>query len=288
MIVDFALLATPLSIIGARTYYVIFQWEQYRDNPISALYVWQGGIAMYGCIIGGIIAALIFAKWKKIPLLELLDISAPSLVLGQAIGRWGNFFNQEAFGIPLANESFQFFPFMVYIQSVEKSVYGPWRTATFFYESMACFAIFIFLMIYKNKSKQRGNVFISYAFFYGIARSLIEGLRTDSLYIGPLRVSQILSVVLFAVCGVTLFVRSYNAWRLEDEVDPNLIVMPSLLKEKEEEAAQEEAESIGPETLEDETTEAEPIEEAAQEREPDAEDGAADDESGPEEREANE
>ena len=227
MILDLALLATPLAIIGGRLYYVAFEWENYVGNPISILYIWQGGMAIYGAIIGGVIAALIFSKWKKIALWEILDMVAPSLVLGQAIGRWGNFFNQEAHGIPILDSKWQFFPFAVYIEYYVKNVYGPWRAATFFYESIACFAIFAFLMWYRRRSKRNGNVFLGYTLLYGIARAFIEGLRTDSLYIGSLRVSQVLSIALVIFAAAMLFIRHFSSWRLEDEVDERLIVMKS-------------------------------------------------------------
>ena len=139
---DYALLTVPTAIVVARLYYVIFEWDQYAANPIHALFIWEGGIAIYGSILGGIVATLIFSKWKKISFWTLADLVAPGLVLGQAIGRWGNFFNQEAFGELVTNPDLQFFPYAVYIERL-----GEWHMATFFYESVACFLIFIFQLI---------------------------------------------------------------------------------------------------------------------------------------------
>lgn len=220
-ILDFALLAIPLAIVCARIYYVIFEWPRYADNPISALYVWEGGIAIYGGVIGGLLAALIFTKWRKVSFWQLCDIAAPSLVLGQCIGRWGNYFNQEAFGYQVASSSQQWFPFAVYIEST-----GTWHYATFFYESLACALIFVFLLIYRRKSKTDGNVFLWYLLLYGIERAFVEGLRTDSLYIGGVvRVSQLLSVVLVIFAAVMLIVRKRKAVFNAGEVDPRLVML---------------------------------------------------------------
>lgn len=147
---DYALLTVPIAIVCARIYYVIFEWDQYAADPIRALYIWEGGIAIYGAVIGGVIATLIFSRWKKISFWKLADLVAPGLVLGQAIGRWGNFFNQEAFGGLVTDPAWQYFPYAVYIERL-----GEWHQATFFYESVACFLIFIFLMIYRRKAKTR-------------------------------------------------------------------------------------------------------------------------------------
>ena len=208
---DYALLTVPTAIVFARLYYVIFEWDQYAANPIHALFIWEGGIAIYGSILGGIVATLIFSKWKKISFWTLADLVAPGLVLGQAIGRWGNFFNQEAFGELVTNPDLQFFPYAVYIERL-----GEWHMATFFYESVACFLIFIFLLIYRRKAKNApaGNLFLWYWVLYGIERAYVEGLRTDSLYLfnwqlfgQPIRVSQALSVVMVLV---SLFMLIWN------------------------------------------------------------------------------
>lgn len=217
IILDFIILAIPFAIVGARLYYVAFEWELYASDPISILYIWNGGLALYGSIIGGLIAAIIFCRWKKIPFGDLIDIVAPAFVLAQAIGRWGNFVNQEAFGAVVTNTSFQFFPVSVYIDSL-----SGWYMATFFYESIWDLAVFFLLIQYRKKQRARGNVFVMYLMLYGIGRAIIEGLRTDSLYIirwgntesvynsitfDGIRVSQLISLIL--VAGAII----YFIWR---------------------------------------------------------------------------
>ena len=194
LIFDFLILALPLAIVCARIYFVAFEWQSYAGDFYKMIAVWQGGIAIYGAVIGGALAAFIVCRIKKFPFLRLLDITAPGLVLGQAIGRWGNFMNQEAFGNLITNPAQQFFPFAVYIQNL-----GEWHQAAFFYESMWDFGVFLLLMNYRKKAKYDGNVFAMYLIAYGIGRFFIEGLRTDSLYVLPgIRISQILSLVFIA------------------------------------------------------------------------------------------
>ena len=202
LIYDFLLFALPISIIGARIYYVLFQWEQYRYDLIKVFAVWEGGIAIYGGIIGGFIAAVLFCKFNKFPLMRLIDIVVPSLILGQAIGRWGNFVNQEAFGNLVTNPNLQFFPFAVYIDKL-----GEWHQATFFYESMWNLGIFLILMAfrYRKKIKFQGQLLAIYFVGYGLGRLWIEALRTDSLYLLPgLRVSQVVSLILIVIGGIML------------------------------------------------------------------------------------
>ena len=252
---DYALLTIPTAIVFARIYYVIFEWEQYADNPISVLYIWNGGIAIYGSIIGGVIATLIFSKWKKISFWTLADLVAPGLVLGQAIGRWGNFFNQEAFGPLVTEASKQFFPYAVYIERL-----GEWHMATFFYESVACLAIFIFLLVYRARAKNApdGNLFLWYWVLYGIERFFVEGLREDSLWMfkgglpignliffpNGLRVSQALSfvmVIAFAIVLLVRFIKRRKAAEAQPEqLDPELM----LVQEDGAEAAEAAAETV--------------------------------------------
>lgn len=193
MVLDFMLIAVPLSIVCARIYYVAFEWQRFAANPAKIFAVWEGGIAIYGAVIGGLIAAVIFCKWRKIRLGELLDIAAAPLILGQAIGRWGNFVNQEAFGNVITNKAMQWFPYGVYIQDLNE-----WHQATFFYESIWNFLVFGLLLFYFKRAKHRGNVFVMYLVAYGLGRAFIEGLRTDSLWLVPgvIRVSQLLSILL--------------------------------------------------------------------------------------------
>ena len=202
---DLALWCLPAAIIGARLYYVAFSWQAYRDAPIRALYIWEGGMAIYGSILGALLAGFIYSRRKRLPMLRLTDLAAPSFALGQAIGRWGNFVNQEAYGGVAAQAWQRRFPIGVFIQAD-----GQWHYATFFYESAWCLLIVIALLWGEKKRvfKRDGDIFLAYAFLYALERSLVEGLRSDSLYLGPLRVSQLLSLAALLVCAVILLMRS--------------------------------------------------------------------------------
>ena len=202
--VDLALCGVPAAIVGARLYYVIFSWRDYANNPVSALYIWEGGLAIYGGLIGGMLAGFIYAKVKRISFLKLADLVAPSFAIGQAVGRWGNFFNQEAYGIPVEAEWMKRFPLAVFIEAD-----GLWHYATFFYESLWCLVIVIVLLTLEHRGvlKRPGDTILTYGLLYGLERALVEGLRTDSLYWGPLRVSQILSLAVAAICAAVLLMR---------------------------------------------------------------------------------
>lgn len=207
MILDFCLFAIPVAIVGARIYYVIFQWDLYRDHPIDMVKIWEGGLAIYGGVIGGIITAVIFAKRRKVPFWDIADICTPSLILGQAIGRWGNFFNQEAYGYPITNPKWQWFPAAVYIEANQQ-----WHMATFFYESMWNFIVFFILLYMKRHRKFSGEIFALYLVLYSCGRLVIEGLRMDSLYWGPFRVSQLLSgvFIIFGIIWITIQRRKHS------------------------------------------------------------------------------
>ncbi len=197
-VIDLALWVLPIGILGARLYYVVFSWSQYRDNPLSILYIWEGGLAIYGGLIAGLITVVVFCRVRGLSILSVCDILVPGVVLAQAIGRWGNYFNQEAFGLPLNNPAFCFFPIGVLIPENGKMV---WHMATFFYESLLDFLIFLFLLFFRRKMKRRrGDVFFAYLFLYGAARLIVENFRMDSLYAGSgIRISQLLSALL---CGL--------------------------------------------------------------------------------------
>jgi len=193
-ILDLMIIALPSSIIGARIYYVIFSLDEYINDPIQIFNLRQGGLAIYGGLIAAFIAGYFFCKKKNIKFLKMADIVAPAIALGQGIGRWGNFINQEAFGSPTN------LPWGVLIDGQK---YHP----TFLYESLGDFAIFAFLMYFFHKRKKvDGQVISLYMILYGILRFLVEGLRMDSLYIGSLRVSQIVSLIL-VISGMILFIK---------------------------------------------------------------------------------
>ncbi len=190
------------AVVGARLYYVIFSWKTFyiKGNFVETLYnimnIRQGGLAIYGGIIGSIIGLLIYAKIKKYRLLSLLDVCAPSLALGQAIGRWGNFFNQEAHGALVENPDLQFFPYAVYLDDPKGLDPAGWYQATFFYESMWCLLIFAVLFILFFKQKYNGQITLWYLALYGFERGIVEWLRTDQLQVAGIPVSAILSICL--------------------------------------------------------------------------------------------
>ena len=198
-IISLFLILIPISIICARLYYVLFRLEYYISNPLKILNIRDGGLAIYGGIIGGTITTYTYSKIKKINFLDLLDYIVPFLALGQAIGRWGNFFNQEAFGTQ-TNSIFR----MGIIENGNYIEVHP----TFLYESICNLAIFIILYIMRNKRKYKGQLTYMYLTLYGVARCFIEGMRTDSLMIGNFRISQLLSINLIAIFGTILIYKA--------------------------------------------------------------------------------
>ena len=199
-----ALIMLPCAIVGARLYYCFFY--AYNYSFWELFNIKQGGLAIYGGVIGGAIGILIFAlikkNWKLI--FVLMDICVPCLILGQALGRWGNFFNQEAYGNIITNPKWQWFPFAVWIEGE-----NAWFQATFFYESLWNAVGFVILLFTYYKTKKTGTTTAAYLIWYGLGRTWIEGLRSDSLYIGStgIRVSQLLSMILVFV-GIVIL--TYN------------------------------------------------------------------------------
>lgn len=191
----------PVSIICARIYFVAFKMDYYMQNPLEIFNIRNGGLAIYGGIIGAIITIAIFSKIKKIRLLDILDYIAPYLPLGQAIGRWGNFFNGEAHGIE-TNSVFR-------MGMIENSQYIEVHP-TFLYESILNLIIFIILYKKKNKRDYEGQITYMYFCFYGIIRAIIEGIRTDSLMLGSIRISQLLSIVLGVIFGIILIYKKFK------------------------------------------------------------------------------
>ncbi len=193
--IDLLLYAIPFAIIGARLYYVIFSWDLYRDNPIEAFNIRAGGLAIHGVIIAAVLVVIIFSKLKKQNPWVLTDIAAPSLILGQAIGRWGNFANQEAHGGPTD------LPWGIIIDGVKVH-------PTFLYESIWNLLVFFFLLWFsRKKAKVDGEVFILYLVLYSVARFFIEGLRTDSLMWGPFRVAQLISLAIIIIGSYVFYKR---------------------------------------------------------------------------------
>ena len=207
-VLDGFLYVTPFAIACARAYYVAFSWEMYADNPISALYIWEGGIAIYGGVLGAVLGILVFTKVKKIGTLATLDLIAIAFLIGQSMGRWGNFFNREAFGA----ETESFLRMGLYNTFTGETTY---HHPTFLYESVWNGVGFLLLHFLSKKRKYDGQVALGYAAWYGLGRALIEGLRTDSLYIPgtAIRVSQLLAA---ASCGVAVILLVYNAMKPHD------------------------------------------------------------------------
>lgn len=198
-IVDMALWALPIAFIGARLYYVVFELDYYLQNPGEIIAIWNGGIAIYGGLIAGGLTVYWYTKKHGIPLWLMLDILAPSVLLAQAIGRWGNFMNQEAHGGEVTKSFLEnlFLPeFIINQMEINGLYYQP----TFLYESLWSLVGFVLIVILRNKKHlfRQGEVALSYVLWYSLGRFFIEGLRTDSLWIFDfIRVSQALSVVLF-------------------------------------------------------------------------------------------
>lgn len=194
---DIVLIALPSAIVGARLYYVVFNYGYYSSNPIDILDIRQGGLAIHGGVLFALIAGYIYTKKKDLNFLKFADAAAPGIIIAQAIGRWGNFFNQEAHGGEVSYSFISHFP--MFIQKgmyIEGSYYHP----TFLYESIWNVLVFIVLMYFIRKIKKNGVIFFSYVGLYSIGRFIIEGLRTDSLMLGPIRVAQLVSG-----CGVLLW-----------------------------------------------------------------------------------
>lgn len=211
-VIDFVLIAIPISIACARLYYVVFEWDSYKDNLLKIFAVREGGLAIFGGVIGGVITALIFCKFRKINFWEFADVAVPSLLLGQIVGRWGNFINQEAYGNLILDERYQKFPFAVYIQEL-----AEWHQATFFYESFLNTLLLIVMLGIERRFKFNGKLLCLYLIGYGFIRFLIEGLRTDSLYILPgIRVSQMLALILIPI-GIMLWIVLWTSERRTHE-----------------------------------------------------------------------
>lgn len=188
---DAVLFAVPLGIVCARIYYVIFEWEQYKDNLSEIFATWHGGLAIYGGIIGGIIVIVVLCKVKKIYVMDMLDLFASAVPIGQILGRWGNFFNCEAYG------SSTTLPWRMVIGKTLEEAGATGNHPTFFYESAWNLIGFIILYFSSKKRKYHGEILLLYLGWYGLGRFFIEGLRTDSLYLWGtgIRVSQVVALI---------------------------------------------------------------------------------------------
>ncbi|MDP4552330.1 prolipoprotein diacylglyceryl transferase [Alkalihalobacillus macyae] len=212
IVIDLILYAVPISIISARIYYVFFSWDYYKDNPGDIIAIWEGGIAIHGALIGAVLTTVVFSRIRKISFWILVDIAAPGLLIGQAIGRWGNFMNQEAHGGPVTRsflESLALPDWLVNQMFIEGTYYHP----TFLYESLwnvlGLILILILILIIRRKmSLKRGELFLSYVIWYSIGRFFIEGMRTDSLMLtSSIRMAQAISVLLIILSMILIYYR---------------------------------------------------------------------------------
>ena len=218
-------------IIGARLYYVVFNMPYYLKNPIEILELWHGGLAIHGGILFGFIAIIAHCKKNHTNIMRMLDIIVVGLIIGQAIGRWGNFFNSEAYGAITTLEKLQS---QGIPQFVIDGMYilGNYRQPTFFYESVGCaFGFLAMLIIRCGKYLRRGNLTAFYLVWYGTLRFLIEGLRTDSLMFGPLKMAQIVSVI-FVLIGLIIFIINIAKRKDDDRLyrkNPDKIMMDKMI-----------------------------------------------------------
>jgi phosphatidylglycerol---prolipoprotein diacylglyceryl transferase len=246
---DLLLIGLPSALVGARLYYVAFEWEQYRHNPIEIIMIWHGGIAIYGALIGAILAAVIYTRRKGYPFFRIADICAPGLIVGQMMGRWGNFMNQEAHGGP-ASESFlrqtlHLPDFIVNQMKINGVYYHP----TFLYESLwSLVGLGVLLVLRRQPFLRTGELFMSYFIWYSLGRFYVEGVRTDSLvFAGPewlaaflktvwspmssfgwgameagknIRISQLLAVGIILAAVIIILVRRRNGKQTAHYKDP--------------------------------------------------------------------
>ena len=231
-LLDGVLWIAPFAIVCARLYYCAFEWDMYKDNPISILYIWEGGIAIYGAVIGAAIGVFIHCKFiKKISVLSVLDIVSLGFLIGQMIGRWGNFFNREAHGG--VTDSFLR---MGLINPVTGT--GKYYHPTFLYESAWNLLGFILLHGISKGRKYDGQIALMYVAWYGLGRAMIEGLRTDSLWWGNFRVSQVLAAI---SCLIALVALIWLAFRPHDPANlfANKVAAQKAALEASEETAEE-------------------------------------------------
>lgn len=200
---DYVVPMFVIGILGARLYYVVFEWEYYFQHPEQIIQIWHGGLAIYGGLIAGAIFSYFYFKNRKVSFLRMVDAIAPGVMVAQALGRWGNFMNQEAFGKVVDESYFDLFPGFIKDQMY---IQGAYREPTFLYESVGNLLgfAFIYFIFRKKFYRRKGDCGFAYCVWYGILRFFVEGLRTDSLMLGPIRVSQLFSLVLviFGVLGL--------------------------------------------------------------------------------------
>lgn len=205
---DVLLWSLPIAVICARTYYVAFQWAYYSQHPSEIIAIWDGGIAIYGALIGGLITILWFYHVRHLNPWQFLDVLAPSVILAQAIGRWGNFMNQEAYGVITTKAYLMALHLPTWIVN-QMYIGGAYRVPTYLYESVGDLLGFIILISLRHRHHclKQGEVLCGYLGWYAVVRIIVEGMRTDSLMLGQLRVSQWLSVIILVAVVIIVIYR---------------------------------------------------------------------------------
>ena len=254
-IIDMLICAVPSAIVCARAYYCIFEWELYKDDPIRVLFIWEGGLAIYGGIIGAVLAVLVYTKVAKVKTSAMLDIGGLGLLIGQSIGRWGNFINREAFGTMTGS-----FLRMGLTDANGATIYVH---PTFLYESLWNALGLLILHFVSKRRKYDGQVFVMYVGWYGLGRVFIEGLRTDSLYLmgTNLRVSQLVAGICVVFAVVFLFVNAVFREHDPDDLYVNVIAAKAAAG----------AEAVPEETEESDTAAETPEAASADEEDPQSE-----------------
>lgn len=217
--VDLVIIAIPVAILTARIYYVIFKWDYYSQNPGDIIKIWEGGIAIHGGLIGAFLVGYFFTKKRGLSFWKLADIAAPSIILAQAIGRWGNFMNQEAHGGEVTRTFLEGLHIPTFIID-QMYINGHYYHPTFLYESIWNLLGFALLISLRKVNLKRGELFLSYVIWYSIGRFFIEGLRTDSLMLTEyLRMAQFISIALIVVAVVTWWIRRAKGFAKANYLD---------------------------------------------------------------------
>ena len=258
-LLDIAIFTVIFGIVGARLYYVLTSLDKY-DSLYSMIAIWEGGLAIYGGLIAGALTIFLVCRYKKIKVIKMFDAVAPGVMIAQALGRWGNFFNGEAYGEEVIEGSFLYFVRMGLIPNIESRTKMFYFHPTFLYESLWNITGFILINALYKKKKFDGQIFYMYIAWYGFGRMLIEGLRTDSLYVGVFRISQVVGFICFVVGSLMLtlnLLKSRRARLTALDYDP---AYPKFATTASMGITEEETDS--PEESVEENTESAPVEEA--------------------------
>ena len=249
---DMAIFTVIFAIIGARLYYVLTSLDKY-DSFYDVIAIWEGGLAIYGAIIAGALTVFLVCRHKKIKFLKAFDAVAPGVMIGQILGRWGNFFNGEAYGEEVLEGSLTYFIRMGLIPNIESATKMHYFHPTFLYESLWNLVGFVIIHFLYKKKKFDGQVFFMYITWYGFGRMLIEGLRTDSLYVGVFRISQVIGFLCFVVGALFIvmgLVKARRAKLTAMDYDP---AYPKFVTTASTQGASEDTDTV--EIIEDETVE---------------------------------